>query len=299
MRSSLNRFLFSFVPSSNPLVVGYDDAGASGDVAGSAGDQGAEGSAGTNLPGDGAGDGGDGGGSDGGGGSSTPPNPNAGDTGQVFTQSQLNEILAKERRKTQRELSEVQTQLQTLEQTAQLTEQQREELAKSRQQLEQQLMSKEQLAAKQRKTLQEKHAQDLAAANLRAEQAEAKYADATIRRQLTDAAVEADAFNPSQVVALLRNGTELVDGNPVVTMEIIGADEKPTKIAVSPTEAVKQMSEMTTEYGNLFRNHVVGGIGGGATDGFKPQTGKLDVSKMSPEEYFEARKSDPKSVGLG
>ena len=64
MRSSLNRFLFSFVPSSNPLVVGYDDAGASGGDAGSAGNQGADSSTGANLPGDGAGDGGDGGGGD-------------------------------------------------------------------------------------------------------------------------------------------------------------------------------------------------------------------------------------------
>ena len=59
----------------------------------------------------------------------------------------------------------------------------------------------------------------------------------------------------------------------------------------TPESAVKRMKELPAIYGNLFKTGVVSGIGfesatGGLASG---QSGKLDVRKLTPQQYAEIR----------
>jgi len=67
----------------------------------------------------------------------------------------------------------------------------------------------------------------------------------------------------------------------------------------SPEEAVKRMKELP-EWANLFKSGVVSGIGSSsATGGLIPgQGGKIDVRKLTPQQYREIRSKNPELLGL-
>jgi hypothetical protein len=139
------------------------------------------------------------------------------------------------------------------------------------------------------------------------------YRDSTVQRSLQDAAVKNDAFSPGQIVVLLRPMTKMLeDTDPVtqrpngqykVVVEMPDVDPKtgqPVLMVRTPEEAVKRMKELPDQYGNLFKSGVVSGIGSGsATGGFTSgQGGKIDVSKLTPEQYREIRAKHPELLGL-
>ena len=67
----------------------------------------------------------------------------------------------------------------------------------------------------------------------------------------------------------------------------------------SPQDAVKRMKELPQLYGNLFKANVVSGIGSGSAAGGVPTgTGKVDVSKLSSEQYRKLRAENPAAIGL-
>jgi hypothetical protein len=127
-----------------------------------------------------------------------------------------------------------------------------------------------------------------------------------VTNSLTDAAVKGKAFNPNQVVTLLKPHTrveEIVgdDGKPTgkfttkVKLPAKDKDGNPTILELGPTEAVKQLSEMPDEYGNLFISGAAGGLGGGSL-GRGGAGGTKDKSQLPTNEYIAERKREKQAA---
>ena len=229
-----------------------------------------------------------------------PATPAAPSNEGMLTQEQFNKALAEDRRKHTAKLTEVEQQLSNVLETAQLTAAEKQELANSRDQLKKQLMTKEQLAAEEKRKLENDYQQQLDDANKARDEIQSKYEDSTIKRSLQDAAIGADAFNPAQIVDLLRGNTKLVDDKPMVTFNDTNAETgEPVELTLTPSDAVKRMSELKQTFGNLFKTNVIGGVGGGATVDGLPGSGEVDVKSMSPQQYAKLRETPEGRRKLG
>lgn len=212
-------------------------------------------------------------------------------------QEHINRVIATEKRKNQQTAQKALDELNAIRARANLTEQEREELNSRVEQLSNELLTKEELQKKREKEMSERHERELSEWRTKAESAEKKYTETTIRRSLQDAAVTNQAYSPGQLVAILRPNTRLVEeldesgkptGNqvPKVKLNALDSEGKPIVLELSPSDAVKKMKEME-EYLNLFRGEGVGGVG------LRSQPGgqQLDISELAkdPAAYRKAR----------
>lgn len=112
-----------------------------------------------------------------------------------------------------------------------------------------------------------------------------------IRQSLVDAAVSEEAVVPAQIVALLTPLTRTENGEVVV--EIDG------KI-LKPTEAIAAMKDDAEQYGNLFRPRGVAGMGAhnGAEFSARGMGGRVDLSRLTSQEYRRLRRENPAALGL-
>lgn len=218
---------------------------------------------------------------------------------KTFTQDDVNRLLAAEKRKhnqtTQRALDE----LQALRTKAELTDAERRELDTRIESLQGELLTKEELAKKERDKLVKSYEDQLAARQASSEQWQARYTESTIQRSLVDAAVGGNAFSASQIVAILKPSTRLVevldeDGKPTgdytakVKFADVDKNGKQVTLDLTPAEAVKRMREMD-DYLNLFKGEGASGIGLPSRPSSKP----LDVEVLArdPVAYRAARRS--------
>jgi hypothetical protein len=222
-------------------------------------------------------------------------------------QKEFNEALAKDRRKHQAALQHAEKQMQDLLTSKSLSEQERAKAEDALNTVQMQLRTKDQQAAYERKQLEEAHAKTLKDITEKVTHWENKYKDSTIARALQDAAVSGDAYNPAQLVTILRPMTKLTEENGEFKTIVQFPDTdattgEPVMTARTPEEAVKRMKELPEVYGNLFKSNVVSGIGshsatGGLTSG---KDGKIDYKKLAqdPAKYRELREKNPAALGL-
>jgi hypothetical protein len=239
--------------------------------------------------------GGDGGDDDSGAGD-TGSQDGSGGSSKTFTQDEVNKFLADDRRKHAKKMEALQSKLETTLKSSQLTQEERDSLETSLEDVRKQLMTKEQIAAQEKKKLASEYETKLTEAQERAKQFEQRYNQSTIQRALQDAAIANEAFNPSQVVALLSSKTKLVDDKPVVDFEdrhVETGDAITTQL--SPADTVKRMRELPEIYGNLFKANVAPGVG---QNNGSHQGGKIDKSRLSPAEYRKLRQENPEALGL-
>lgn len=158
---------------------------------------------------------------------------------------------------------------------------------------------------------EQEYEQKLADAQNAAKLWENRFQESSIQRALQDAAVANDAYNPNQVVNLLRPLTKLRPKVDEATGKETGAfetvidfpdrDEKGVEVITqrTPEETVKRMKELT-DYANLFKSNVVSGLGANsATGGIAPgANGRIDVRRLTPEQYKKIRKENPELLGL-
>ena len=237
----------------------------------------------------------------------------AGTSGKVFTQEDLNRILADDRRKHQVQLKEQAEKLEGVLKSSQLTEQDRKVLQENLVALQGQLRSSEAAAAKEKQELEQAFQAKLVESEKKTQIWEGLYRESTIQRSLQDAAVKNDAFSPGQIVTLLKPMTKLVEGvDPVtnrpngqyeVKIEMLDVNPKTGQQEVmirTAEEAVARMKELPDQYGNLFKSGVVSGIGSSsATGGLMPgKGGQIDVRKLTPQQYREIRAKNPELLGL-
>ncbi len=235
---------------------------------------------------------------------------------KVFTQEDVNRIVAADRRKLEESLKKTEKQYKDLLASQSLTEQERKALQANLEMVQGQLRSKEEQLLLEKKQVEEVYAGKLQEMEKKASFFETLYRDSTIERALQDAAVKHEAWSPSQVVTLLRGQTKMLEETdpktgkltgkykPMVEMQAVNttSGEMETK-AYTPEDAVKKMKDTPETWGNLFRSGVVSGIGAGtATGGLMPgQGGKLDaaaIRKLTQEQFREIRANHPEWLGL-
>ncbi len=218
--------------------------------------------------------------------------------GKVFTQDDVNRILAREKRKHESSTQTALDELNALKAKADLTKEEREDLEGRIEGLQSSLRTKEQQAAHEKQKLEKEY-------KTRVEQLEQergtwqnRYTGATITRSITDAAATHKAFSPEQIVALLQPQTRLTEelddeGKPTgefvakVTFHDTDKDSKPVKLDLTVPEAVKRMTELD-RFSNLFEFEGSGGAGR-STAG-KPASKDLTEIYKDPAKYREARK---------
>jgi hypothetical protein len=219
--------------------------------------------------------------------------------GATFGQKDVDRIVKHRLRKAEEEQKKLLGEMNALRARADLTKEERTDWEKRVEQLNNSLLSTEELAAKERKKAEEQHARVLQekeeAVNLWKE----RYTHSTIQRSLTDAAIQHKSFYPEQIVQILDRNTRLVeelhDGKPTgrlvpkVTFEDVDKEGKPVTLTLSPLEAVKRMTEVG-KYQNLFEGTGVGGVGGRN----HPVGGKKDdlasLAKGDLKSYLQGRR---------
>ena len=237
---------------------------------------------------------------------------------ETFTQIQLNEYLATDRRKHEAATKKVADQAKAMEQRLekmiadkQTSDAQRAGLESDLEDFRASQRSEEEQREHVALKAKEAHDNEVKELTEAAGTWETLYKQSTIKRTLTDAAVKHDAFNPKQIVALLEQKTEMrpvkeADGVTVIPNKFeartaIDVREEDGTILTAwktPSEAVEGMKNDPDEDGNLFRNAVLAGIGGGTAATTGKNSAGVDPSKLSIEEKARRFKEDPESLGL-
>jgi hypothetical protein len=116
------------------------------------------------------------------------------------------------------------------------------------------------------------------------------HAQATIKRELREAAEKGGAFNADQLMPYLTPNAKLVEdnGQHVVRVIVVGQDGK--EIHHTPAQAVAHMKQ-NKDFENLFKSAP-------AAPPASTAPGKIDWSNMTAEQYRELRKKHPERIGL-
>lgn len=219
------------------------------------------------------------------------------DPNKTFTQDELNTILKRERKKAEDRTKTTIKELEELKKSKTMTEQDRAKLQTRIEGLQDELLTKEQLSAKEKERLQKQYTKELDTVMQERSTWQQRYTQSEISRSISDAASQQGAFAARDIQALLQPNTqlqeELNDNNeptgrfiPKVKFADTDKDGKPVTLDLTVAEAVKRMKETPEQYGHLFESTAKSGLGssGGAGRG----TAK-DVKTMSPTEYREYR----------
>lgn len=235
-----------------------------------------------------------------------PPPPKPNDPPKTFTQEEVNAFLADDRRKTENKNKELIAQLEALKQSEGMSKKQQEELQAQIDSMQQQYMSKEELAKQEREKEMKKFEAESKKNAEEASKWKQDYTKLRIDNAIITAATEHGAYSTQQMITFLTPITELTtevgeDGKPtgkfipMVNLDDKDKDGKDIVLKLSVSDAVKRMKELPERFGNLFKGEGAGGIGitnrpgnangSGADGGFRPN--------MTPAEYRAWRKNQP------
>lgn len=223
-----------------------------------------------------------------------------GNVPKTFTQEQVNAFLNREKEKWQKTAQQQVTQLEQLKKSQNLTEKQKSELQIRIDELNQSMLTKEQLAQQEREKMKKEH--DDLKKSLEGERNDwrDRYTRETIRREITDEAAAADGYSAVQFVAQLQGDSRLVEVVDPETNEPTGQyavkvkfkdtdkDGKPVILDMSVKDTVKRMKELP-DFANFFKSGVTGGLGG-SREGSGGRSGEKQPENMTSEEYRQYRK---------
>lgn len=222
-----------------------------------------------------------------------PANPKLGDPPKTFTQEELNRILAEEKRKSLKQLED-------LKKAKGLTDKEKSDLSTRIEELQNQLLTKEQLAAKEKEKRDREHDEKLQQLTAEKNTWQERYVKTTITTAIVGEASRQEAFDSDALIALLGPDTRLVEvtdgeGNAtgdyeprVKFKDIDEKEKKPVVLDLTVEQAVKRMKDMP-KFGYLFKSTAAGGLGGNSGAG---KGSKADPAKMTHEQYLKYRKEN-------
>jgi hypothetical protein len=218
-----------------------------------------------------------------------------------FTQEQVNELLAKEKRDWQGKLKTETEKLQQLQQQANLTSEEKTNLQKQIEDLQSQYLTKEQQAALLLEKKDKESKSKFDSLSSERDTYKTQFETTLINHGIVAAAAANGAVSAEQLQDLLQGRSRVAevkddDGKSkgfVVMVKFTDTDPK-TKQAVQvelPVEdAVKRMKELPERFGNLFKDTKTGGMGGSSGKPGAPP----DIAKMSMTEYAQWRADQKK-----
>lgn len=218
---------------------------------------------------------------------------------RLFTQSEVNKIMAENKRSLQAKNETLIKELETIKKASGTTPEQKAALEKRIEELQDELLTKEELSRKEQEKLKKQYDEKINITTKERDDWQTKYTNETIERSITDAAVSTNAISPRQIAAILRPKAVLVqevdsEGQPTgkyvpkVKFDTTDKDGKPVVLDLTIPEAVKQMKDME-EYFNLFKGEGTSGLGVRSS----PSGKQMDVKALAkdPQKYREARKA--------
>jgi hypothetical protein len=231
------------------------------------------------------------------------------DAGRLFTQDEVNHFLSEDRRRHKAQLARMENELKEVLKNQSLTQKERDSLQATLDDISKQLRTKEEELKVRIKQLEDQYTAQIAEKQNIAQQWEARYQNMVIERSLYDAAAQGDAFNPQQIVMLLKHQSKLTevldpktskpsgDYKPMVEFQEKNEAGETIITQRTPEEAITWLKK---NHPNLFKSNVVSGLGtNSATGGLTPGSdGRIDARKLSPEQYMELRRKNPAALGL-
>lgn len=216
---------------------------------------------------------------------------------KTFTQEELNAIVAEERRKSQVQIQKQIKQLEDLQKSKSLSEKDREGLQSKIEELQNSMLTKEQLAAKDRERLEKAYQTEKESLVKERDTWQTRFVSSTINQAIVGEAMKAKAFDPDAMIALLGPNTRVAEDmdeegkglntfTPKVKYTDADAEGKRIILDLTVEQAIKRMKD-TPKYGYLFESTATGGLGAapGAT-----KVGKVSYKDMSHEQYLAERK---------
>jgi len=237
----------------------------------------------------------------------TDPPGDGGDSGIKLDDKQqkfVNDLISKEKKAYEGKLKRAIDEVNALKTKSTLTQQERDELDKRMTQLNETMLTKEELHKKQVDELQESLKNETTRLSKERDAWQQRFTGHLIKSTIVDEAARAKAYNPNQLVAILNPQTTLIEelegGKPTGTLVPVvkfndkDKDGKPVSLQLSVPDAVKRMTKLP-EFANLFNQGGVGGMGAGGAGG----QGGGDKSTLStvatdPAAYRTARKQGMK-----
>lgn len=217
-----------------------------------------------------------------------------------FTQDDVNKILAEDRRKHKAQVDKHVQELEQLKKSKSLSDQERHNLATKIEELQNSVLTKEQVAAKEQEKL--KKTLEVTTKELTEDRDTWKnrFHTTQIQQAITSEAVTHQAFDSDALIALLEPKTRLVeviddDGKttgqfvPKVKIQDKDKDGKIVSLDLTVPDAVAKMKE-NPRYGYLFKSTAAAGLGAGTAGGGRG--GEVDPGSMNTSQYREWRKKE-------
>ena len=217
---------------------------------------------------------------------------------ETYTKEDLQKAVQDEVKKNQAKMQGYIDELSALKSLKDLTTSDREEMEAKLQELNNQLMTKEELAEQAKTKLRKEADTKINELESKLNNIQSRYQEETVNRAIIEEAVAGEAFSPEQIIALLQPKTKLVDvldstgkttgeTKPRVAFNSVDKDGKPVTLDLSIKEAVELMRE-TDKYLNLFKGKGAGGLGALS----RPSGKDIDLAELAkdPKAYREARK---------
>lgn len=218
-----------------------------------------------------------------------PPTP---PVEQTYTQKEYEAAIAGERKRAQEANRNTIAELTKLKNDNSLSQNQQAALQQQIDELESTLLTKEEL---QKRVLEQKENEArIQIENLTKDASiwKTRFESSLIERSLMDAAVKEGAFDPGIFSSLLRDKVVTVQdeqtGTFKVQVKLDGQkDGKPAVLTFTPEEAIQHMKNQPNRFGYLFKGTASSGTGGNNNP--NEVLGKLDLTKLTPDEYRKYR----------
>ena len=227
----------------------------------------------------------------------TPATPAAEKTISV-TQTDLNRMMADNRKKLTTENESLASTLEGLQERVRMSDEERGGLSDTIETLRKQTLTQDELTKRELAKKQTEFQTTAKRLETERDSWKDRYTGATIGRSLVDAAVQHGAYDPEQITGILGSKTRLAekvdeDGKVtgqhevIVDFDTVDAEGKPVTLALSPIETVKAMKE-AEKFANLFVAKGSKGLGLTASE-----QGGSDGPPEDMAAYMEWRKRHP------
>lgn len=226
---------------------------------------------------------------------------------KTFTQDEVNKIVQERVKKEKAEKEKLTSELRTLQQNANLTKEEKESLASRIEQLENESLTAQEIAAKKQKQLTEEYESKIKQFETTSNSWKNKFEETLINQALVSAAATNEAYDTEQITMMFRGNTSVKeilseDGKPtgsfipVMKIKGLNKDGKTWEDLELPVDEAVSKLKKDNKYPNLFKSQLnpgtgqhPGGNGKNSSNNNMPDPSKYNSSEEFNKAYQEWR----------